>query len=336
MKKRNLIKAILICLFFAISGTFLYSCEWLSNLINSKPEAPTISIDIENKIVYWQTQNDPSIIKYELYINQNLCKTIDNLSDGNIISCTFSEFLKNQGIYKLNVCSVSEKNHSDFSNTLNYVYGNNQEEVSTDINIIVSEELGVDNIIKNGNTLQWDEVKYASKYLVLIFNNELGYVNIETSNNFIDLTNYLPSTTPSSIKVASVFADSNNAYIKNNDIIYNYVYLEDYGKNLYLFDGQLNDYYITSESELLNILYYNFIDRNEEYTIRLSEEYANQIISNSTKNESSVNKIRRKITEIVDNHICETSVHSFYIYGNEKEAFACNKANSGNYDYNKC
>lgn len=333
MKKQNFIKYFMLCLLLALSGTFLCSCEWLLDLFDPKPDAPVISINKDEKFVYWQVQNDTSIIKYELYINQNLVKSIDNISDGSTISCDFSEFLKSEDIYEINVCSVSDSHRSIFSNTISYVHGNEQEQIESPLNIITSPSLGVSNITKNGTVLKWDKVEYASKYIVLTFNNKDGYVIYETTKNFIDLYNVLPTNTPTAIKVASVFADDNNAYIKDNEIIYNLTYSESYGNNLYLFDGQLNDYYITSESELCNILYYNFIDRNEEYTIRLSEEYANKIISDSTKNESDVNKIRRKITETVDNYISETSVHSFYVYNNETEAFACNKANSGNYDY---
>ena len=144
---------------------------------------------------------------------------------------------------------------------------------------------------------------------------------------------YLSKTSPTAIKVAAIYEGDNNLYVKDNSIIYYHTYSGIYGNSLYLFDGQLNDYYISSQSELENILYYNFINRDTEYTIRLSEEFATSIINSSDKNESDINKIRRKITESFSNYINETAVLYFYKYNNEEEAFACNKASSGEFDY---
>lgn len=333
MKKNKFIKSILLCFIMLVSGTFLYSCNWLSNLLNPKPPAPTIEINRDEKLIYWQAQDDESIINYELYINKNLCKTINNISINNQFSCSFAEFMKNYGIYEINVCATSENSRSDFSNTITYVYSSTAEEVEEEPNIVVSPQIGVSNIVQNQTILSWDLVPYATKYAVLIFNNEFGYVNIQTTNNFIDLQDYLSIKTPSAMRVAAIYEDDNNLYVKNNDIIYYYTYSGTYGTSTYLFDGQLNDYYISSQSELENILYYNFINRDEEYYIRLSEDFATSIINASTKNETNINKIRRKITETFSNYINETSVLSFYIYNNEKEAFACNKASTGDFDY---
>lgn len=331
MKKQKYFKIFISCFILLISGVIFSGCEWLQNLFSFRPAAPYISINKEEKNIYWDRINNAE--QYEIYINQSLCETIDNSNDP-VIYFNFSEYLLENGLYELNVCAISENTKSNLSNLVTYVYGDTKTEIESNLNIITSESLGVNNIVLNNSVLSWSPVNLASNYIVIVFNNEKGYVKYTLTETYADISDALSETTPSIIRVASMFPDKNDAYVTNNSVVYNFTYSGTYGEKGYLFDGEFNDYYITSESELLNVLYYNFISRKEEYNIRFSEEYANSIIDADTSNESNTIKIRKKVTEIVDNYISETSSYTYNQYYNDTKAYACVKNNNGGpYDY---
>ena len=73
-----------------ISGVIFSGCEWLQNLFSFRPATPYISINKEEKNIYWDRINNAE--QYEIYINQSLCETIDN-SDDPVIYFNFSDVL---------------------------------------------------------------------------------------------------------------------------------------------------------------------------------------------------------------------------------------------------
>jgi len=68
-------------------------------------------------------------------------------------------------------------------------------------------------------------------------------------------------------------------YLISNELYYNPDSYAGYTDNIVLFDGYIYDHYIESLQELNTVVYSNFINRNEVYDIKLSDEMLNFVIS---------------------------------------------------------
>jgi hypothetical protein len=80
---------------------------------------------------------------------------------------------------------------------------------------------------------------------------------------------YTPNREIYAVRVGYSVGD--NDYISSNMKYYNSDNCSPYTDNIYVFDGIINDYYITSNSELENVMYYSYINRIESFNIKISE-----------------------------------------------------------------
>lgn len=309
---KNLIMMAVILIFgcFILSGCFLFN-------INLK--APTISINKPTKTISWKKVYDYTT--YEIYINDELAETVSSdylNSQNNTYYYDFSSKIIDNGVYYFKVRTKSQEDkYSEFSNKLAFTNGSvfSENDKSNKLNYKVQAGYGVDLIEKSDSIIEWNKNASASNYVFTVFSNSTGLKHFETKNNFFDISN-ITTTDLVAYRVGVQYSNSTDIYYNDETINYfNPNIFAPYTSIHYYFDDQLNDYYICSESELSNVLYYNFVLRTTNYKILLSNEFANSI-SNSIFEQDRTNDIKRYITDVFEESFLETASYlrgQFYI-----------------------
>ena len=260
-------------------------------------ESAIIYLNKANHYIWWQATTNADY--YDIYLNGSKITKVD--SDKTTITFDYSNYCETQGVnYIFKIKSVSNTlGQSDFSNSVSVLLSspiiNKDDEYST-AQLQTDNDKSATNVTISSGIISWKAVNNAQAYVIIVYRNGGVFNYYYTQGTAIELTN-IPNDNSEvlAIKIASVFANDDNLYVSTDGVkYYNPVSKGDYTNNsaIYLFDGEMHDKYITSDSELRNYAYYNFVNRNDEYTMLLSRNYYREIVAS---NESVISYLKDQI-----------------------------------------
>ncbi len=310
--------ALLLTLIILISS-FLFvgcSCDFWFTDDEAHITAPVVGLDRKNKQLEWYNTEETDI--FDIYLNNKIIDTINISND--IIYYDYSPYVTSNDIYSFSVVAKSNNSNYKDSYSSNIVTINNTlaflNDSESEYTFIKGNTLT--NITFSNNILSWEENANADKYLLRIFTNSTGYVEIVLEENAFDLTNsaytFISSHQIIVCSVCTLKGNSKEATIITNTLEYN----PDGSHMIIKFDGFVWDYYINSIDELNAIVYYNFVSRNTDYTITISKDFANKL-----NEESSSNNIVKIVNDKIDsafNMFYETCYYRSKKYKNSYSA----------------
>lgn len=157
--------------------------------------------------------------------------------------------------------------------------GQQQESDNTDYEeSLVSNVRTVPNLIGGervvGTSLFWDSVSNAEQYYV-------GYYTSDKTPELVSVTanefNFSELLSPSGIYAFRVGLENNDLVELDYPVYYNPQKFSPYTENIFYFNGRLDDYYITSQTDLNNFVHYAFINRLSQVEVKFSSEFAQSL-----------------------------------------------------------
>ena len=238
-----------------------------------KLSTPSVTLDGDAKTISWSTIENATA--FDIYCNGTKVDTVL----GSVTTYDFSECVTTYAVYKFAVVAVGdgvEYKNSRESRSVRYIYSD-IDIYEADTDSYIYGAVNSPSATISDTTLSWSEVDDADSYVVSVYHNDLEYIstNVEDVTSF-DISKLLFEEGVYAVRVGASVDDD---IIMSNMLYYN---TKDYGtytnnSHIYAFDGQLNDYYIEDYDELCNMAYYQFIKRNEDFNIRLSGHYVDEI-----------------------------------------------------------
>ena len=285
MKKQSQIKylALAVVMFIAAISSLLTGCFQLGGW---RPKTPEIFMHAESKSISWDAIDNVS--EYEVFCNGTRCATVyPEQAIKDVLMYTFDKKLTEVGSYEFYVIALHNgSRESERSNSQTYTCSAVPVINSQRLGIFESEPLDSDLIIVNVNgvelSLRLNGVE-ADSYELYLYSENTG-LNIypiklgeqsQTGWYKISLNPFIQSKYNDiyAIRIGSVVGDKH--IISSEMYYYNPYSFGEYtsSKNIYLFDGSINDTYINSIQELRNLVYYNFIYRTPIQPIRISNKF---------------------------------------------------------------
>lgn len=253
-------------LLFAIG----YGVYYFANKNNNDADqlsSPVLSISKEDKTISWNTVTNAQ--SYKVLINNEEKITVDAETNKSIYTVDISSYLSEDKIYSFNIIAVAENYKSSvLSNKVvfvNFITINNYN--------IASEVSSIQNIKVNGTIITWDAINGVQNYYLTFFSNNFDPILISVNSNSYDFS-ALANNEIISFRVGTMETDNIQLSLP---VYYNPENQGAYSNNVYYFDGELHDYYITSQEELNNLMHYIFINKLSSIDIKLSDSYADQI-----------------------------------------------------------
>ena len=316
----------------ATSSDKKYADSPISNIVTyeyvllERLEAPIITMDSETTTISWSSVSYAD--SYKIYLNGVLLEDVSATTT----SYNFSESVTERGVYRFQVSAVGDNanyKESKLSNEQRYFY------TTLDVIEIDEEDLVVNNTTYtinatlNAGVVTWEAVANADSYVIVAYENDLDYIATSVTTTSFELEDIAIEDGIYAIRVA--VEKDGKLYLDNDLYYYNTAPSSDFTtkQKIYAFDGMINDYYIENYEELCNIVYYQFILRNEDFTIRFSDEYLADIQQDSRFSYKS--KLIDKVNELLEyayNSFMETC---YYNYGNG-QSYA-NKVTGSTTDY---
>jgi len=269
---------ILLCTFL-VTGC---SCLW--SLDPPRITRPVIGLDSENKNIEWYNTEETDI--FDIYLNNQLIDTINITSE--IVTFDYSSYVTGEDKYSFFVVAKSNDEIIEDSLNSNVITINTTpaylNQKSSDYNFTMSNNLSIVTI--NDYVLSWNPYSGADKYLIRIFTNSTGYLEIITNDTTLDLKkSAYEFVKPHQIIICNISAINGSSLATT--FTHTLEYNPDGSHMIVKFDGFVWDYYINSLDELNAIVYYNYLTRNTDYNITFSkdfaialqEQYGNNIIS---------------------------------------------------------
>lgn len=269
-----------------LSSPLLVGCNWTFRSAD-KLATPEITLDKDNNTLLWH--NVKNATAYDIYCNDSVVDTY-SAPESDTVIYELIGVLGDSGTYVFEIVATTDSiyiSDSDSSNsvTLEYVKKELQipdtpsEDITTnEIQFSISSE-GILNYIPLTDT------DYT--YFVYLYSNNSPLVSYELTSTTTNLIskNYITSNTDI-YAIRMGYQKDGEKVIANGLKFYNPVsrlstVQDKYKNNIYLFDGYINDFYITSLDELKNIVYYCYINRIEEYDIQISTAFQSAIASYS-------------------------------------------------------
>ena len=239
-------------------------------------QTPIVGMDRQEQELTWYTITRAD--EYVIYLNDEELTTVDN--NKNLLEQTynFSSHLDEYGIYKFKIKAVADGfKDSQFSSVVTYGFANSNLELTNEEYEMVYGDINKSpkSVQLNGNVVSWNPVLNAEKYIVTTYYSGSSVRNyvIEKDLNLFNMIGVADEREIVAYKVGAKFEGSNLVYYESElPSFYNPRNSEEFTENIYLFDGFIADHYIESIDELENVIYYHFVERDEKYEIRLTEE----------------------------------------------------------------
>lgn len=284
MKKLNKILIVLImallCVFPVLTGCeiFFSSARIL--------KTPRIALSESNNCLTWSKIDNADT--YAIYSNDQLADEVSS-NNNSMFIYDLTSIIEESGTYKFYVIARSasiNKTDSAKSNVVTFNY--------TKKNLIAKEtpkeSIDLTNKIRlslTGASLSYipltsDQLPAGSEnveYYVYLCSNstEITSYKLNTVCEDLRANNWISKNEIYAIRIGYNYTkdDENYKVIASDIIYYNPDDNGSYTKQIYLFDGFINDYYINSLQELSNIIYYSFINRMEDFNIKIGDEFKN-------------------------------------------------------------
>lgn len=273
-------------------------------------DTPNITIDKDTKTLSWDAVENATA--YKIYKDGAFLIEVTNT----VLSYDFSSHITNYGVYRFQVIAKGDGTtykESRLSRAKRYFYSDVEIEEIDKTDVVMNDSsYNISATFSNG--ILTSEKESGKDYVVVAYANEIDYVYTAFNENTFDIQDIVLEDGIYAIRVA--IENDGKLYADDDIFYYNTAPVNDYTANqkIYVFDGKINDYYIENYDELCNIVYYQFILRNEDYTIRLSDEYIDEIKADSRFSHKS--QLYDKVNVLLEyafNSFMETC---YYNYGN--------------------
>lgn len=311
----------LVMLFFA--SPILTGCD-LTFYSSSKLASPNISLNEENKCLIWDSVKNAS--SYDIYCNDELADNIE-ATDTEKVMYELVGLLEESGEYVFEVVAKSDSlyyTNSDSSNSVTFNYSKNA---------VVTPETPVDEIDNNTEidyTITTDgRLSYLPlniddcTYVLYMYSNSTGLKSFNLTSNTINLCNGSYMTKKEIYAIRMGYVKDGATTITKTIKYFNPVNYGKYTDNIYLFDGYINDYYIENIQELKNLIYHTFINRQEEFTFKISSSFKDYL---STAFEGTY--VVQLIDEAVNHCFKQFYETMSYVANNTNGRFASQLSNS--------
>ena len=292
------------------------------------------------------TLSTPSIVSYVDY-DTITWKTVKNAKsynvycDGVLIDTVVDEYEEDVLIYEIGKYVNDDKEHSvyitasagssfvaDSSKSNSITYKNNHivrmpnfEEYTYDL------RSGI-NFTLNGSEISYSKIEGIESYYLFMYSNfsnvrryKLDGQTISLKSTGLELDKKNEITY---LRLGYVINDKN--YLLSNELYYNPDNIYGYTDNIVLFDGYIYDHYIESLQELNTVVYYNFINRIEDFNIKLDNAMKGFVL-NAFSGKDLTSKVNNAMYYSFM-HILETS--EIMTYSNNGFVTALN----GEYEFN--
>ena len=291
MKRSKWIASLILC--FMLTTIALSGCRFFSS---TKLKAPVLSLNEEDSTISWDANYNAA--EYEVYMNESYVATIESDSDKTQYSYDYSEDVGDFGEFRFQVKSIASGKYadSDLSEAVVVTIGSASSYLDKNNPITktsYNSNYAPKNIKRSGNMLSWSAPNITtnmSGYLVSIYTNSLGVIDYHVDENSIEISDSMKSG--NDVLAIKVCAIVGGAAYEADDLFY-YNPLDDnkygvYTDKIYIFDGEVYDYYIENWTELQNLYYYAFVYRIEDLTFMVSnsfyEEYKDSYFDTSSLN----------------------------------------------------
>ena len=279
-------------------------------------DAPQIEIDNTTNVLYFSKVEDAE--SYDIYIDGEFYRNI--VSDEEIITINLETLVLKSGLFSVQVYSKSS-----VQNVIKSLASEKKEfAILVGSATLISEDYQVVNassesefVIKAGeqlNNILMFSFNGVSDFIVAVSDGENIYF-YSINSNVLDVDS-LNLVNASAIRIGI-----QNSLVSNQMLVYNpltyYIGFEDKDyREAYTFDGQINDHFINSIDELNNVVYYHFIERDENYKIKFSDSAIAEI--EAKQNKTGEDAIESQIDSAF-RYFCETC---HYNYGKYKTRFS--------------
>ncbi len=300
----------MIMLVIILSTGLLGGCSCDLNFFATKPKAPTIYIDHNAGQLQWYKVDNYN--NYSIYLNNQEIGSTTATED--LITYDISEYLSNKSYMTFTVSARSNSGKvGNMSNSviLDYTPRTNSYTYATS----VASSATID-----GTIISWTARVSAYKYVVTTYSNTVGLrENLITTTSFdlSSLNTPLHEIVAWNVGYLTSDSDTEINLLSPRISYYNPDNMGTYTENIVVFDGKIYDHYINSKDELNTVMYYQFNERNGEYSVRFDSDYVSQLgVLNSDR------RIKNDINDSFDSFY-ETKYIN-YVFANKELANASN------------
>lgn len=249
-----------LCSFFPV----FCGCSYTTQL--ASPELTLFSAD--NCIAF---QSVAGTNTYDIYCNNELYETYENDVQAKSILYDFSDALTADGKYEFYVIAVSNSLYLNDSEPSNVVEVNYTAVSTPAAPPVEEDETVMEFRFVDGNKVSYDAVEGENiEYYIYLDSNTTEPTSYPVTTTIVNLGSSEFSLKHEIYAVRMGYKDGDETYISSTIKYYNPDKCSPYTDNIYIFDGFINDYYISSKDELNNIMYYTYINRIENFDIKLS------------------------------------------------------------------
>ncbi len=290
--KRHLINSVI--LLIACVTPLLTGCDFDIFLTQkeTKLSTPSITLYESSKCIVWSPIT--SAKGYIVYCNDVIEIEIEQNLDTYVYD--FSTLLTQVGTYNFYIIAYSNSQlieNSDKSNTVTY-----SNTIQTNPNINSGYQIGEAEIelSLNNKTVNYqlsDEVE-GKDLKMYLYSNSTGLNDYDIESESINLASTQYSLQDEIYAIRLGYVDNDIEKIASDIIFYNPDKQSQYSQKIYLFDGYINDFYIESLQELNNVIYHTFIDRRQDFDIKLSSSFMS--VLSSFAGSSNVAKLNKAIS----------------------------------------
>lgn len=255
---------------------YLYpqNIEIVAKMAYGTLDAPTITYNSSTKIISWNLIEYASY--YDIYVSGQLLSRI--------AGSTTSYKLDSLGVgyFEIYVQAIGNADFcdSDYSNIIEIINETTENAISVNqSNIVYNNGVSIAlDIVEDTYTLGWTEDNEVESYIVFVKTNDSFNAYSTTLNN-ICIYDIVDDSDVSAIRVGAKYAGISSIYMADDICYYNPVQIDGFNNEIYLFDGMIQDHYITSQDELDNVAYYSYIYRQDEVTVVLDTAYISTIMT---------------------------------------------------------
>lgn len=319
LKHLALIISIIAC------GFLLNGCTILDWFTTSKQVLTSPVLTSNDNVIMWDGVENAS--GYSVYLSDQEIANIQ-INDTNKYTLNVSSYISSDGFYSFRVKAIGAGKYmnSDYSEAVIYTIGEDCKSVNasaiSSINYYATTYPM--NVTVSNDYISWEQMSGAGGYIVIVKRGNSEYY-FRTKTNCFKIADMYDSTTKaiSCVRVGVYYGEDSmyNVQLNAESVYYNPQNISKYTSLIYTFDGEINDYYVESQAELNNLVYYSYIMRLEDFDFQLSSDFYNTIQNTALYNSygiryTDIQKVNYYIVMANDSFL-ETSYMSLNKYFNK-------------------
>jgi len=270
-KLKRLVLLMIMLVFFA--SPLMVGCDFTFNA-TGKLKAPELTLNEENKCLVWD--NVKNATSYVIYCNNEVVDNVDATEQKTIVYELIG-LLEDSGTYVFEVVAISDSlyiSNSNSSNSVIYEYNKKPINVPDTPSEEIDTARNISFTVSSEGQLSYIPLDLEDcEYYLYLYSNTTGLKTYPLNSYTVNLmsNNYITKNEIYAIRLG--YVKDGVSTIASQLQYFNPSSYGTYTTNIYLFDGYINDYYIEDIQELKNVVYYSFINRQEEYDIKISPSF---------------------------------------------------------------